>query len=46
VVARAITGPVRQVTAAARPAPVCGPAELAEMATAVNAAVDVVVQAP
>jgi len=53
--ARAITGPVRQVTAAARrivagdmsiPAPVCGPAELAEMATAVNAAVDVVVQAP
>jgi signal transduction histidine kinase len=27
------------------PAPVCGPAELAEMATAVNAAVDVVVQA-
>jgi len=28
------------------PAPVCGPAELAEMATAVNAAVDVVVQAP
>jgi len=54
VVARAFTGPVRQVTAAARrivagdmsiPAPVCGPAELAEMATAVNAAVDVVVQA-
>jgi HAMP domain-containing protein len=54
VVARAITGPVRQVAAARRivagdmsiPAPVCGPAELAEMATAVNAAVDVVVQAP
>ena len=53
VVARAITGPVRQVAAARRivagdmsiPAPVCGPAELAEMATAVNAAVDVVVQA-
>ena len=53
VVARAITGPVRQVAAARRivagdmsiPAPVCGPAELAELATAVNAAVDVVVQA-
>ncbi len=53
-VTRTITGPVRQVTAAARrisagdfsvPAKVDRPVELAQMAAAVNAAVDVVTQA-
>ncbi len=53
-VTRTITGPVRQVTAAARrisagdfsvPARVDRPVELAQMAAAVNAAVDVVTQA-
>ncbi len=53
-VTRTITGPVRQVTAAARrisagdfsvPAKVYRPVELAQMAAAVNAAVDVVTQA-